>query len=74
MSLYDYKASAEPLRPDPPFYSLIMAAMHRADTVNAALLRTCWPDVWDEVQARYNAPGGILPTDPECAALGSDAQ
>ncbi|MGV0627175.1 hypothetical protein [Mycolicibacter minnesotensis] len=65
MSLYDYNASGYLAMQDPPFYALIMAAMRRADTANAALLRTCWPDVWDEVQARYNAPGGVLPTDPE---------
>ncbi|MDD7812597.1 hypothetical protein PP713_08510 [Mycobacterium sp. CSUR Q5927] len=65
MSRYHYEMSREIVAADWPFYALIMAAMHRADTSNAALLRTCWPEVWDEVQARYNAPGGVLPTDPE---------
>lgn len=65
MSLYDYAASREIAAADPPFYALIMAAMRKADTVNAALLRTCWPDIWREFEARYNAPGGVLPTDPE---------
>lgn len=45
------------------FYALIMAAMRQADTDNAERLRRCWPDVWQELHARYNAPGGILPDD-----------
>lgn len=49
------------LSSDVPFYSLIMAAMRRADSMNAIALRTAFPEVWDELQARYNAPGGILP-------------
>lgn len=61
MSHYDYVASKQ-VR-DTPFYALIMAAMMRADTVNSAKLRTVFPEVWDECEARYNAPGGILPTD-----------
>ncbi|MDQ2628262.1 MAG: hypothetical protein M3Y90_14865 [Actinomycetota bacterium] len=65
MSSYDYQVSRTPVIAGAPFYSLIMAAMRRADTINAALLRTCWPEVWDEVQARYNAPGGVLESDPE---------
>jgi hypothetical protein len=64
MSLYDYEASRR-LPTDTPFYALIMAAMRRADTANLALLREAWPDVWAELDARYNAPGGVLPGDPE---------
>ena len=65
MSLFNYAASREIAAADPPFYALIMAAMREADTVNAALLREGWPEIWEELQARYNAPGGVLPTDPE---------
>lgn len=43
-----------------PFYALIMAAMRQADNANEAKLRAAWPEVWDELDARYNAPGGIL--------------
>lgn len=67
MSRYDYEAAKAIQATDPPFYALIMAAMSKADTINAALLRTCWPDTWEELQDRYNAPGGILPTDPVSA-------
>lgn len=50
--------------PDPDFYALLMAAMRRADTPNAARLRGAFPEIWDELQARYNAPGGVLASDP----------
>lgn len=63
MSLYDYRAAAEILKPDPPFYALIIAAIHKADTVNLAKLRTAFPDTYAEAEARYNAPGGVLATD-----------
>jgi len=60
MSLIDYEVSKELERQDVPFYGLIMAAMRRADTDNLNALRAFWPAVWDELQARYNAPGGAL--------------
>jgi len=60
VSLYDYRASLSVSMADPPFYALVMAAMRGADTTNAARLRMAFPDTWDELQARYNAPGGLL--------------
>lgn len=63
MSLYDYRVSMDLHHQDHPFYALIMAAMRKADTQNTVLLRDAYPHVWDELQARYNAPGGELPTD-----------
>ncbi len=63
MSAYDYHASRAILAADPPFYSLIMAAMAKADKVNAAKLRAAFPGVWSEAEARYNAPGGRLDGD-----------
>jgi len=48
---------------EPSFYSLLMAAMRRADTGNALRLQLAFPEVWEELQARYNAPGGKLPED-----------
>jgi hypothetical protein len=60
MSHYDYIASKTLSEYDAPFYALIMAAMRQADSTNAAKLRSAWPDVWDELQARYNAPDGVL--------------
>lgn len=62
VSRYDYKVSRQ--LDDIPFYALVMAAMRRADSRNLVLLRSAFPDVYDELHARYNAPGGVLPTDP----------
>lgn len=58
MSHYDYVASRE--IEAYPFYAIIMAAMRRADPENLAKLRDSFPEVWEELQARYNAPGGHL--------------
>jgi len=50
---------------DPPFYGVIMLAMMRADSFNAVKLRAAWPAVWEECQARYDAPAAILDSDPQ---------
>lgn len=60
MSHYDYIAGQEILLKDPPFYALIQAAMRKADTDNLEKLKSCWPEVWEELKARYDAPGGLL--------------
>lgn len=59
--LYDYIKSQK--LTDEPFYALIMAAMRGADDVNLAKLKAAFPDVWEELHARYHAPGGKLPSD-----------
>jgi hypothetical protein len=61
MSNYDYQVSRQLLKDDPPFYALIMAAMRKADDSNLLQLRLLWPQVHQELTARYNAAGGILP-------------
>ena len=61
MSLYDYRESQEIDAKDFGFYALIMAAMRKADTDNTFLLRSAFPKTFEELQARYNAPGGLLP-------------
>lgn len=74
MSLYDYRAALGLSKEDPPFASLIMAAMMKADTNNARLLREAWPEIWTELDRRYNSRlaletgdgkllGGALPED-----------
>lgn len=71
MSLHEYLTSRAIYRDSPPFYSLIMAAMRAADTDNLTKLKAAWPDVWVELQARYNAPLGLLESDnadPEAVA------
>ena len=65
MSDYDYFVGRSIAAEDPPFYALIQAAMRRADDNNLEKLRTEWPEVWEELQARYHAPGGRLPEEDE---------
>jgi len=61
MSRHEYEESRRIYGEDPPFYALIMAAMRGADDVNEEKLRKAFPEVWAELKARYNAPGGLLP-------------
>jgi len=63
MSHHDYRASQEISAADLPFYALIMAAMRQADTANLILLQDAFPEVWAELDARYNAAGGAIPGD-----------
>lgn len=65
MSRYDYEQSKLVHAGMHPFYSLIMAAMRKADTANLDLLTTAFPFVWKELSDRYDAPGGILPGDSD---------
>lgn len=60
MSYHDYRCSQVLYGDDYPFYGLIMAAMRGADDVNTAKLKAAWPDVYEELYARYHAPGGLL--------------
>lgn len=60
MSLHSYKVSAELLKDDPPFSALIMAAMRKADSNNAILLQSAFPEIWDELMERYWTPGGLI--------------
>lgn len=65
MSLHEYRRGAELARADEPFYALIQAAMRKADSWNVTKLRAEWPEVWDELEARYHAPGGLLPDEED---------
>jgi len=58
MSLYDYQKSILINSEDYPFYALIMVAMRKADDANLAKLHTVFPEIYNELKARYNAPGG----------------
>ena len=58
MSHYDYQRSKA--IDDEPFYALIMAAMRKADSDNLVALIAAFPETYDELTARYNAPGGLL--------------
>ena len=69
MSLHDYKTSIDLVERDLPFYGLIMAAMSRADVANAQRLRDAFPATWAELEARYDAPGGVLASDPPAGSI-----
>jgi hypothetical protein len=60
MSHFDYQASKKIAGEDYPFYALVMALMRQSDSTNLAKLKRAWPEVWAELDARYNAPGGLL--------------
>ena len=62
MSLHEYEASNR-VNHGFSFVSIIMAAMRRADSDDTYKLKTMWPEIWEELSARYNAPGGRLPGD-----------
>lgn len=63
MSYHDYLKGRELLLDDPPFCALIQAAMRKADTDNLEKLQAAFPEIWEELYARYHAPKGILPGD-----------
>ena len=62
MNLSDYQTSEAIVRRDYSFYSLIMAAMRKADPLNGLLLKESFPDVWEEL-SRYSLLGGEVPDD-----------
>lgn len=61
MSYEEYVISKRLIESGPPFHSLIMAAMRKADSDNVLRLRAMWPGVWEELETRYNTPGGLIP-------------
>jgi hypothetical protein len=63
MSLHEYQESQEIDSKQYGFYSLIMAAMRQADDDNLIQLLTAFPETYNELKARYNAPGGKLEDD-----------
>lgn len=66
MSLHSYLVSQAISAADLPFYSLIFAAMRKADDDNLARLMNAFPEQWKELKARHDAPGGVLTSDPDC--------
>ena len=60
MSYYDYQYAKWLELKDPPFYALIQCAIRRADTDNGLKLKRTFPKIWEELYARYNAPGGYM--------------
>ncbi len=71
MSLRNYEQGKQLSRycaeNDIEFYAVLQCAMRMADSYNVERLETAFPSTWKDLQDRYNAPGGMLPT--EDAAL-----
>lgn len=65
MSRHDYLVSRKIMADDLPFYGIVMGAMRKADTSNLARLKAAFPEVWEELDARYNSAGGILDSERE---------
>ncbi len=63
MSRYGYIESQEISKEDYSFEGLLMAAIRKADSENLARLRSAFTEIVDEFAQRYNAPGGVLPSD-----------
>ena len=67
MSLYDYRQSLALDQLDASFDALIMAAARKADTAHYRRLMDAFPAQVIELADRYDAPGGILPTDQDAS-------
>lgn len=65
MSLHDYQLGLQlaAKHEGDDFYGIVQALMRLADTNNLIMLKNCWPQVYEDLQKRYNAPGGRLPYD-----------
>lgn len=70
MGKYEYEVSKRIAAEEYPFYGLIMAAMRKADNLNAERLRVAFPDVHEELWQRAWNPGGL--TDGEYERLRAD--
>jgi len=58
LNIIDYKVSQRLGVYDVPFSALIAAAMRKADSNNIEKLKSAWPEVFTDLQKRYNGPGG----------------
>lgn len=63
LNLIDYEISKRLSAADLPFQALIAAAIRKADTEHLMALRRIFPELFDDLQKRYSAPGGLLPGD-----------
>jgi hypothetical protein len=72
MSLHDYDVSITITKHDWPFNALIMAAIRQADNDNVWKLQQAFPETYNELVDRYNAPGGHLPGEQNSQAESGD--
>jgi hypothetical protein len=59
----DANDSANPWCSSSGQWEVSWAAMRQADTDNLEALKSVFPEVFDELKARYNATGGLLPSE-----------
>lgn len=60
MSVEEYQHARAIAQAAPSLTSLLMAAMLRADNVEEAILRSHFPEVWQECSTRYDCARGLL--------------
>lgn len=60
LSLHEYEQSKHIQAQNYPFYALMATLMRQADTRNTDLLRENWPDIWESLLRRYEAPLGVI--------------
>lgn len=69
MSIYDYEKGLQLelfcLDNSIHFYAVVQCAMRMADTMNTEKMKLAWPEVYEELRQRYNAPGGYLEGEKE---------
>ena len=68
MSIYEYRESLLISARDYTFTALIMAAMRKADSTHSGKLASVFPEIWDELRARYNLPEGLYPSERKVVA------
>jgi len=60
LTLHEYEQSKAISAKGYQFYALMAALMRDADTRNTELLRANWPDIYESLQRRYDAPMGVV--------------
>lgn len=66
MTYHDYVVGKWLYERHPSLNGIIQAAMRKAadeSDDNLEKLKGCFPEVWDDLYKRYNAPGGKLEND-----------
>ena len=66
MTYYEYEVGKKLEKMELPFYGIIQGAMRRAaaeSDENLEMSKGCFPEVWNDLKKRYNAPGGKLEED-----------
>ena len=69
MSRHDFLVSGQLERSGAGYLACLMGAMRQADSDNYRKLAGLFPDVAQEIQERYSAPGGLLKCEQELEAF-----